>query len=109
MTVLNLAKLSRELHQTREFSQLITLATDVVMQLITSIVLPLFYCKQNGDWRWGFLHWSLMFLLVIRYRHVARKVTREGMRAMANVNSTIKETISALPLQRIFDRRKHLR
>ena len=34
-----------------------------------------------------------VLVLGFAYRTVARKVTRQGMRAMANVNSTIKETV----------------
>jgi ATP-binding cassette subfamily B protein len=94
---------SRITSDTREFSQLITLATDVVMQLITSIVLAVILLQT--EWRLAlgvFALVPLMFLLVIRYRHVARKVTREGMRAMANVNSTIKETISGIAIAKNF-------
>ena len=94
---------SRITSDTREFSQMITLATDVVMQLITSIVLAVILLQT--EWRLAlgvFALVPLMFLLVIRYRHVARKVTREGMRAMANVNSTIKETISGIAIAKNF-------
>jgi ATP-binding cassette subfamily B protein len=38
----------------------------------------------------------------IAYRTVARKVTRQGMRAMANVNSTIKETVSGIAVAKNF-------
>ncbi len=36
------------------------------------------------------------------YRKLARNVTRQGMRAMANVNSTIKETISGIAVAKNF-------
>jgi len=94
---------SRITSDTREFSQLITLATDVIMQLITSIVLAIILIQT--EWRLAlavFMLVPLMFLLVMRYRHVARKITREGMRAMANVNSTIKETISGIAIAKNF-------
>lgn len=94
---------SRITSDTREFSQLITLATDVIMQLITSIVLAIILIRT--EWRLAlavFMLVPLMFLLVMRYRHVARKITREGMRAMANVNSTIKETISGIAIAKNF-------
>ena len=86
---------SRITSDTREFGQLVTLTTDVLMQLFTSVILAVILLQT--EWRLAlaiFILVPLLFLLVIQYRHAARKVTRDGMRAMANVNSTIKETIS---------------
>jgi ATP-binding cassette subfamily B protein len=73
------------------------------MQLITSIILLVILFQT--EWRLSLavlLLVPLLFFLVIRYRHVARKITREGMRAMANVNSTIKETISGIAIAKNF-------
>ena len=94
---------SRITFDTREFGQLVTLSADVLMQLISSITILVILFRT--EWRLAvgvvFLI-PLMFLLVIRYRHIARKITREGMRAMANVNSTIKETISGIAIAKNF-------
>ncbi len=94
---------SRITSDTREFGQLVTFSTDVLMQLISSIILAVILLQT--EWRLAvavFLLIPILFLLVIRYRHVARKVTREGMRAMANVNSTIKETVSGIAIAKNF-------
>jgi len=94
---------SRITTDTREFSQLITLSTDVLMQLISSIILAVILVQT--EWRLAiaiFFLIPLYFFLVMRYRHIARKITREGMRAMANVNSTIKETISGIAIAKNF-------
>lgn len=94
---------SRITSDTREFGQLITLATDVLGQLISSIILAVILLQT--EWRLAlvvFILVPLLFLLVLQYRHVARKITREGMRAMANVNSTIKETISGIAIAKNF-------
>ncbi|MEA3328046.1 MAG: ABC transporter ATP-binding protein [Chloroflexota bacterium] len=94
---------SRITSDTREFSQLITLSTDVLMQLISSIILAVILVQT--EWRLAiaiFFLIPLLFFLVMRYRHNARKVTRDGMRAMANVNSTIKETISGIAVAKNF-------
>jgi ABC-type multidrug transport system fused ATPase/permease subunit len=48
----------------------------------------------------GFL--PLLFLISLGFRRLARKVTRAGMRAMANVNSTIKETVSGIAVAKNF-------
>ena len=94
---------SRITSDTREFGQLVTLTTDVLMQLFTSLILAVILLQT--EWRLAlaiFILVPLLFVLVIQYRHAARKVTREGMRAMANVNSTIKETISGIAIAKNF-------
>jgi ATP-binding cassette subfamily B protein len=94
---------SRITSDTRDFGQLITLTTDVLMQLISSITLMIILFQT--EWRLAIavlLLVPLLFFLVIRYRHIARKITREGMRAMANVNSTIKETVSGIAIAKNF-------
>jgi len=94
---------SRITFDTREFGQLVTLSTDVLMQIISSIIIMVILFQT--EWRLAFAVFLLvpfLFFLVIRYRHIARKITREGMRAMANVNSTIKETVSGIAIAKNF-------
>lgn len=94
---------SRITSDTREFGQLITLSTDVFMQLITSVILAVVLLQT--EWRLAlavFLLIPIIFYLVMQYRHAARQVTRDGMRAMANVNSTIKETVSGIAIAKNF-------
>lgn len=94
---------SRITSDTREFGQLITLTTDVLMQLISSVILAVILLQT--EWRLAlvvFLLVPLLFFLVMQYRSAARKVTRDGMRAMANVNSTIKETVSGIAVAKNF-------
>ncbi len=94
---------SRITSDTREFGQLITLSTDVLMQTITSIILSVVLIRT--EWRMAlavFLLVPLLFFLVMQYRHAAREITRDGMRAMANVNATIKETVSGIAIAKNF-------
>jgi len=94
---------SRITSDTREFGQLITLTMDVIGQLVSSIILAVILFQT--EWRLALAVMCLvpiLFFLVIQYRHVARKITREGMRAMANVNSTIKETVSGIAVAKNF-------
>jgi ATP-binding cassette subfamily B protein len=94
---------SRITSDTREFGQLITLSTDVLMQTITSIILGVVLIQT--EWRMAlavFLLVPLLFILVMQYRHAAREITRDGMRAMANVNATIKETVSGIAIAKNF-------
>lgn len=94
---------SRITFDTREFGQLVTISTDVFTQLITSITLLVILFRT--EWRLSLavlLLVPISLVLVIRYRHIARKITREGMRAMANVNSAIKESISGIAIAKNF-------
>jgi ATP-binding cassette subfamily B protein len=94
---------SRITSDTRDFGQLVTLTTDVLMQLISSLILAVILVQT--EWRLALFVFALiplLFFLVRRYRHVARKITREGMRAMANVNATIKETVSGIAIAKNF-------
>lgn len=94
---------SRITSDTREFGQLVTLTTDVIGQLISSVILAIILFQT--EWRLALAVMALvplLFLLVMQYRKAARKITREGMRAMANVNSTIKETISGIAIAKNF-------
>ena len=98
---------SRITSDTQEFGQLVGLATDVVSQVVESVILAVILF--NIDWRLTLLSMVLIpvvFALAIGYRKLARRVTRKGMRAMANVNATIKETRSAgSPLPKITARK----
>ncbi len=94
---------SRITSDTREFGHLVTLTTDVLMQLISSTILLVILFRT--EWRMALsvlIMVPVIFALVIRYRHIARKITQEGMRAMANVNSTIKETVSGIAVAKNF-------
>ena len=94
---------SRITSDTREFGQLVTLTMDVISQLVSSIILAVILFQT--EWRLALAVMVLipiLFALVIQYRHLARKITREGMRAMANVNSTIKETVSGIAIAKNF-------
>ena len=94
---------SRITSDTREFGQLVTITTDVLMQLFTSLILAVILVQT--EWRLAlaiFILVPLLFVMVLQYRHAARKVTRQGMRAMANVNSTIKETVSGIAIAKNF-------
>ncbi len=94
---------SRITFDTREFGQLVTIATDVLSQLISSITLLVILFRT--EWRLSLavlLLVPISILIVVRYRHAARKITRAGMRAMANVNSAIKEAISGIAIAKNF-------
>ena len=95
--------LSRITTDTRDFSTFITITMDVannaLQSLITAIIL------LNTQWRLAvtlFMIVPVVIIIVSFYRSLARRFTRQGMRAMANVNATIKETISGIAIAKNF-------
>lgn len=94
---------SRITTDTRDFSTMITLTMDVASSVMQSLVTAIILLTT--EWRLAlgfFLIVPIIMLVVSVYRNLARKVTRQGMRAMANVNSTIKETISGIAVAKNF-------
>jgi ATP-binding cassette subfamily B protein len=94
---------SRITSDSREFGKLILLITDLGAQMIQALILSV--VLLNIEFRLflyilGFL--PIIFVLARAFRSMARKVTREGMRAMAKVNATIKETVSGIAVAKNF-------
>ncbi|HOT53510.1 MAG TPA: ABC transporter ATP-binding protein, partial [Anaerolineaceae bacterium] len=94
---------SRITTDTRDFSTLITLTMDVASNLVQSLVTA--FILLTAEWHLAllfFLTIPVFILFVSLYRNLARRVSRQGMRAMANVNATIKETISGIAVAKNF-------
>jgi len=94
---------SRITSDTQEFGQLISLFTDVISQVIESVILMV--VLLTIEWRLTLIAIALIpivFGMAIGYRKLARRVTRRGMRATANVNSAIKETISGIAVAKNY-------
>ncbi len=94
---------SRITSDTKDFGQLVTIVTDISAQIIQASILMVILFRT--EWRLTLL--TLAFLPIIywftaSFRKLARKVTRNGMRAMAEVNSTIKETVSGISVAKNF-------
>jgi ATP-binding cassette subfamily B protein len=96
---------SRITSDTQDFGQMVSIITDVMSQFIESAVVAVMLI--DIDWRLSLYVMALIpiaFVLTISYRSLARRATRQGMRAMANVNSTIKETVSGIAIAKNFRR-----
>ncbi|MEK7312248.1 MAG: ABC transporter ATP-binding protein, partial [Chloroflexota bacterium] len=95
--------LSRITTDTQDFAQVITLVTDLVSQvLVIGILSAVLF---TIDWKLtlmllGFT--PLVMGLALSFRRLARFVTRQGNRAMANVNSAIRETIAGISVAKNF-------
>ncbi|MGB8984272.1 MAG: ABC transporter ATP-binding protein [Anaerolineales bacterium] len=94
---------SRITADTNDFGQLIVIVTDVGAQIVQMLILGTVLVRTD-------LKLSLLFLLFLPaifalaagFRVLARRVTRRGMKAMAEVNATIKETISGIAIAKNF-------
>ena len=94
---------SRITTDSEDFSMLIRLTTDVLASLLQSVVTAIILLRTEWHLALGVLAFvPLVVLIVASYRKLARKVTTRGMRAMANVNATIKETISGISIAKNF-------
>jgi ATP-binding cassette subfamily B protein len=94
---------SRITADTNDFGQLIVIITDVGTQIVQMIILGSVLVRTD-------LKLSLLFLLFMPaifglaagFRSLARRVTKRGMKAMADVNAAIKETISGISIAKNF-------
>ncbi|MCU0489457.1 MAG: ABC transporter ATP-binding protein/permease [Anaerolineales bacterium] len=94
---------SRITSDTNEFGQMVVLVTDLLSQIIQALILG--GVLISIDWKLSlalFASLPVTFLGAVSFRRLARKVTRSGMRAMANVNATIKETVSGIAVAKNF-------
>jgi len=94
---------SRITSDTNEFAQVIVLVTDLVSQFLEAIALLVVLASVEIrllPWLIGFL--PLPFIIALSFRRLARRVTREGFRAMANVNALIKEAVTGIGVAKNF-------
>lgn len=94
---------SRITSDTNDFGQLVVIVTDVLSQVIQAILLGVVLFRT--EWRMTLLLLAfvpIIFAVAIGFRTLARRVTRHGMRAMANVNAAIKETVSGIAIAKNF-------
>ncbi|MFN2196664.1 MAG: ABC transporter ATP-binding protein [Anaerolineales bacterium] len=94
---------SRITSDTTEFGNVVVLITDLISQIVQSIILAVILIRT--DWKLSLLLFAFLpvvFVLALSFRRIARVVTRNGMRAMANVNAAIKETVSGISVAKNF-------
>lgn len=94
---------SRITSDTRDFGNLVVLVTDLVSQVVESVILGIVLFRIEPRLTLIMLAMvPVVFILAIIYRRLARSITRKGMRAMADVNSAIKETVSGISVAKNF-------
>lgn len=94
---------SRITSDSRDFGQMVTLVTDLISQIIQAlillVVLAVVEVRLTG---YLIISFPIIYLISMGFRNLARKATRKGMRAMANVNAAIKETVSGISIAKNF-------
>jgi ATP-binding cassette subfamily B protein len=94
---------SRITSDTNDFGQMIIIVTDVISQLAAAVILGVVMFQT--EWHMALLMVAfvpIMFVVTSAYRNLARRATRNGMRAMAEVNQAIKETVSGISIAKNF-------
>ncbi|HLF27760.1 MAG TPA: ABC transporter ATP-binding protein [Anaerolineae bacterium] len=100
---------SRITSDTQEFAQVVVLVTEVISQvLLVLILLPILFAIE---WRLTLLLLAttpIVYFSVIGFRRIARHVTRQGSRAMAEVNTAIQEAVTGIYIAKNFRQERRI-
>ena len=95
--------ISRITSDTQEFAQVVVLVTDLISQvLLVLILLPILF---GVEWRLALALLAvtpLVYLATTGFRKIARHVTRQGSRAMGEVNAAIQEAVTGIHIAKNF-------
>ena len=100
---------SRITSDTNDFGQLVVIVTDVGSQIVQAIILGVVLFRT--DLKLSLLLMAFLpaiFAVAAGFRVLARRVTKRGMKAMADVNAAIKETISGISIAKNFRQEKSI-
>lgn len=100
---------SRITNDTQEFGEVAVIASDVVTQMIQLVVLMIILFRASF-WLTMLLILSTPVTLAVSagFRTLARRVSRTGSRATANVNDNIQESVSGISVAKNFRRESFL-
>jgi ATP-binding cassette subfamily B protein len=94
---------SRITSDTQDFAQVVVLITDLLSQVVQAFILLVVLLQT--EWRltlWVLALLPVVFVFASVLRRLARVVTRQGFRAMANVNAAIKEAVTGIAVAKNF-------
>jgi ATP-binding cassette subfamily B protein len=96
---------SRISTDTQEFGQTITLVADLVGQVVQMVVLTLVLWGISPRLTLLLIMWApVVFIMALSFRTLARRVTRQGFRATADVNAATFETVAGISIAKNFRR-----
>lgn len=94
---------SRITSDTQEFAQVVVLLTDLIDRFFEAGVLLIALLRIDVRLTlWVIVLMPLVFAVALSFRRLARHVTRQGFRAMANVSALIKEAVSGITVAKNF-------
>jgi ATP-binding cassette, subfamily B, bacterial len=94
---------SRITSDTQEFGEVIVLSTDVVNQLSSAFIL--IFILFTIDWKLTLLVLAMtpfIVLAALGFRKLARRATRQGSRAVGEVNKAIQEAVTGIRVAKNF-------
>jgi len=94
---------SRITSDSNDFGQLIVISSELASEILLAMILAVVLVRT--EWHMALLLFAFMpfvVALTLGFRSLARRVTRQGMRAMAEVNAAIKETVSGISVAKNF-------
>ena len=93
----------------REFGQMVELSLDVASSvLILIVVIIILFFINVVLTLYMLIAIPLFFIVALLYRKVARKLTLLGQRALASVNSFVKESFSGIQIAKTFRQEQKL-
>lgn len=94
---------SRISSDTNDFGQLVVILTEVIAELFMAFIVGIVLFQT--EWHMALIMMAFMpilFAITAGFRSIARRVTRNGMKAMAEVNAAVKETIAGISIAKNF-------
>ncbi|HEY5982749.1 MAG TPA: ABC transporter ATP-binding protein [Anaerolineales bacterium] len=94
---------SRITSDSNDFGQLVVISTELGAEFLHALILGVILVRT--EWHMALLLFAFMpiiFALTLVFRSLARRVTKRGMQAMADVNAAIKETVSGISIAKNF-------
>ena len=94
---------SRITSDTEEFGQVVTLATDVINQLSTALILIVLLFTIDVSLTLAVLVVApFVSVVALSFRRLARRVTQQGSRAMGEVNKAIQESVTGISVAKNY-------
>jgi ATP-binding cassette subfamily B protein len=94
---------SRITSDTEEFGQIVLLSNDVINQVFSALILLIILFTIEVRLTLAVLVMSpIVALTALSFRRLARRVTRQGARAMGEVNKAIQESVTGITVAKNF-------
>lgn len=94
---------SRITSDTQEFGEVLILSTDVLNQLAVALILIIVLFSIEWKLTLAVLAMApIVAVVAVSFRNIARRVTRQGTRAMGEVNKSIQEAVTGIRVAKNF-------